>query len=62
MGVGSIMAAKQTILFAWGEKKAEIVKKAVEGSVNDIVTASFLQEHSNARFVVDEAAGSLLEK
>src|SRR5690606_4777876 len=31
MGVGTIFKAKEIILMAWNEKKAEIVKKAVEG-------------------------------
>ncbi len=56
MGVGTILAAKQVIIMAWGEGKSSIVAEAVEGKVSSIVAASFLQEHSNSQFVLDEAA------
>src|SRR5674476_145697 len=47
MGIGSIMAAPEIYLMAWGETKAEIVRKAVEGPVSDTVPTSFLQNHPN---------------
>lgn len=60
MGVGTIMGAKHIILMAWGEKKAPIIKKTVEGSISDSVPATFLQTHPNVNFVIDEtAAGEL---
>jgi glucosamine-6-phosphate deaminase len=60
MGVGTILAAKKIIIMALGEHKAPVVRKAVEGEVTDEVTASFLQKHPHATFVVDEAAASHL--
>ncbi len=60
MGCGTILAARRIVLMAWGKNKAAIVKKAVQGSVNDIVSASYLQEHPNAVFYLDEEAGSEL--
>jgi glucosamine-6-phosphate deaminase len=60
MGCGTILAARRIVLMAWGEAKAEIVKKAVQGPVNDIVSASYLQEHPNAVFYVDTSAASKL--
>lgn len=60
MGVGSIFKARKIILLAWGDKKASIVKKAVEGKVVDEVPASYLQRHENAKYIVDfDAAGDL---
>jgi glucosamine-6-phosphate deaminase len=60
MGVGTILEAHKIVLLAFGEHKAPIVRKAVEGPVTDSVTASFLQEHPDATFLLDEAgAGSL---
>ncbi len=38
---------------AWGQHKAGIVRTAVEGEVTAKVTASFLQEHDNAVYVLD---------
>ncbi len=62
MGVGTILQAREIILLAWGEAKAAIVQKAVEGSVSEAVTSSFLQEHPSAKFVLDAAAASELTR
>ena len=62
MGVGSILAARKVILMAWGEGKAKVVAKAVEGEVTTQVAASFLQQHPNARFVIDGAAAADLTR
>ncbi|HWZ21321.1 MAG TPA: glucosamine-6-phosphate deaminase [Cytophagaceae bacterium] len=60
MGVSTIMQSKRIILMAWGEGKAKILKTAVEGAITDQVPASFLQNHSNTSFVIDEpCAGEL---
>jgi len=62
MGVGTILDAKRLVLIAWGENKAEIVREAVEGEVTDLISASFLQNHENATFLVDTAAASKLTR
>lgn len=62
MGVGSILEAKRLVLMAWGANKASIVREAVEGKVTDQVSASFLQTHPNATFLIDEAAASHLTR
>ncbi len=58
MGVATILDARRIVLMAWGRHKAEVVRAAVEGEVTSQVTASFLQEHDNAEFVLDHAAAS----
>ncbi len=60
MGVATIMGAREVALMAWGEKKAPIVKKAVQGPVTVDVAASYLQKHPNAKFLLDKGAASLL--
>lgn len=62
MGVRSIMNARRVVLMAWGQHKADIVRQAVEGEVNTHVTASFLQEHPAATFVLDAAAAGSLTR
>lgn len=62
MGVKSILGARRLILMAWGQHKADIVRAAVEGEVSSHVTASFLQEHPNAVFVLDAAAAGSLTR
>lgn len=53
MGVSTILRAKRIIMMAWGERKAEIIEKIVEGDVTEDVPASCLQEHPNAEVVID---------
>lgn len=60
MGCGTILAARRIVLMAWGKNKASIVNEAVTGTVNDIVSASYLQEHANSVFYVDVDAASEL--
>lgn len=62
MGVGTILEAKRLVLMAWGANKAAIVREAVEGGVTDQISASFLQDHPNATFLIDEAAASHLTR
>ncbi len=60
MGVGSILAAKKIIIMALGEHKASVVKRAAEQEVTDLISASFLQTHTNSLFAVDRAAAAEL--
>lgn len=61
MGCGTILAARKIVLLAWGTNKAPIVNEAITGPVNDIVSASYLQEHPNASFYLDKDAAALLD-
>ena len=62
MGVGTILEARQICLLAFGEHKAPIVRRAVEGDLSASVAASFLQEHPNATFYLDAAAAADLTR
>lgn len=62
MGVGTIMKAKKIYLMAWGEGKAEIIQKTVEGEIDKLVPASFLQKHSDVEVILDEASSAELTK
>ncbi len=62
MGVGTILEARRVVLMAFGEHKAAIVREAVEGAVSPTVAASFLQEHRDARFVLDPASAAALTR
>lgn len=56
MGIGNILESKKIILMAWGEGKSKIISNAVEGPVTSNIPATFLQDHPDARIVLDEAA------
>lgn len=61
MGVGTILESRVCLLLATGANKAEAVRAAIEGPVSARVTASALQLHRRAVFVLDEPAAGLLE-
>ncbi|HVF11052.1 MAG TPA: glucosamine-6-phosphate deaminase, partial [Abditibacteriaceae bacterium] len=54
MGIGTILEAREIILIASGQHKAEIVQQALEGKITSKVPASFLREHPNVTFYLDE--------
>jgi glucosamine-6-phosphate deaminase len=62
MGVDSIMSAKRVVMMAWGEGKAPVIKRAVEGEITTQIPATFLQQHLGARVVLDTAAASELTR
>ena len=62
MGVGTILKARRVLLVAFGEGKAGVVAKAIEGPITESVAASFLQEHPNASVYLDAAAAAELTR
>src|SRR5207245_3069485 len=50
MGVGTILEARKIVILAFGEHKAAIVQRAVEGEMTDAIAASFLQKHPDTTF------------
>ena len=62
MGVATILEAREVVLLATGEHKAEIVLRAVEGRVHADVAATFLQQHPAATVYLDPAAAEQLTR
>lgn len=62
MGVGTVLSARRIVLLAWGAAKAPIITRTVEGDISTQVPATFLQEHHNTTFVIDEEAASDLTR
>ncbi|MDG2396549.1 MAG: glucosamine-6-phosphate deaminase [Flavobacteriaceae bacterium] len=62
MGIGTIMNAKRIVLLAWGHTKSNIVSKTIEGEISSSAPATFLQNHQNTTFVLDEEASADLTK
>jgi len=62
MGVGTILEARKVFMLAFGEHKAPIIKKAVEGEINSTIAASFLQDHPNSQVILDDAASAHLTR
>lgn len=62
MGISTMMSAKKIHLIAWGEDKAEVVRRVAEDKADPTCPASLLQKHDNISFYVDENSASLLTR
>lgn len=62
MGVSNIMSARKVYLLAWGDGKADIIRKAVEEKHTDSLPASYLQIHNNASVCIDLPAAAHLTR
>ena len=62
MGIGTVKKAKRIVLLGWGANKADILKKTIEGEITSQVPATYLQEHPNTSFILDEGAASELTR
>ncbi|MDE6145197.1 MAG: 6-phosphogluconolactonase, partial [Muribaculaceae bacterium] len=62
LGMSNILSSRRIITMAWGENRAEIVEKAVEGPASPNVPASLLQGHTRTTLVVDINAAENLTR
>ncbi len=62
MGISTIRKAKRIVLLAWGINKAAVVKKAIEEVITSEIPSSYLQNHNNCTFVLDEGASQELTR
>lgn len=58
MGLKTICSAKNVVLLAFGEEKAEIVHKLVYGKTSTYVPAAMLQMHMNMTLCLDHEAAA----
>lgn len=62
MGVGTILEARRIFILAFGENKATIVAKTIEGEMTPSIPATYLQRHGNTEFLIDTAAAANLTR
>ena len=62
MGIHTVMKAGRVIMMAWGEDKAGVVERIIEGDITSQVPASYLQNHQDIEMVVDEGAATQLTR
>jgi glucosamine-6-phosphate deaminase len=62
MGIGTIFKAREIILMAWNTKKADIIKKAVEGEPSAGIPATYLQHSDHVEFILDADGASSLTR
>ena len=61
-GIGTIMKAKQLIMMAKGQKKADLVKRMIYGEVTPDFPSSIIQRHPNVIVCLDRSAASQLKE
>ena len=62
MGISTMLSAKKIHLIAWGEDKADVVKKVSEDKADPACPASLLQKHPAISMYVDENSASQLTR
>lgn len=62
MGVSTILKSKRIVLMAWGQNKADIINRTTQGEISSEIPATFLQNHTNTTFVLDQSAASELTR
>jgi len=62
MGIGTILEARQILLLASGEAKAEIIRRTLEGEPDEQVPATALQRHPNVTVLLDTAAARFVSR
>lgn len=60
MGIGTILDAKECVLIATGQSKAQIIQKVLNGDVNTHIPATSLKLHPNATIILDKDAAKLI--
>ncbi len=60
VGLNHILDAKRALLLALGEHKAKVILEALEGPITDRIPASYLQDHADARVLLDAPAAAAL--
>lgn len=62
LGFKEIMEAKLPLLIASGKSKAEAVRRMLEEPIDESCPASYLRQHPDFTFIIDEEAASLLQE
>jgi len=62
LGVADLLEARALLVLAAGDHKAVIVRRALEEEMTAEVPASWLQDHPDATWLLDQAAASALRR
>lgn len=62
IGILDIFKSKKILIIASGKEKGEIVKKIIEGPINNELPASILKIHQDITLLIDKDAAVLLNK
>lgn len=62
LGLATILKARRIALVAWGDGKAKQIAETIEKPQSDLIPASVLQQHPNAKIYLDLGSASLLTR
>ena len=62
LGLQHLIEARKAVLIANGERKAEVIKEAIEGEISPKMPASIMRKHDNSEMIIDKEAASLLSQ
>ena len=60
LGLKHLQESKKVLLLANGKKKAEVIRRTVEGDLTNSFPASIMQKHAHGIVMIDEEAASSL--
>jgi glucosamine-6-phosphate isomerase len=60
LGLQYLLESKKAILIANGEKKAEVIRQALEEEISTVMPASAIRKHHHALVILDKEAASSL--
>jgi glucosamine-6-phosphate deaminase len=60
LGIGRLLKAREIWLLVTGERKADVLRRTLEGPETAELPASFLRRHPHCRVLADEPAAALL--
>jgi galactosamine-6-phosphate isomerase len=62
LGLQYLLEAKRAVMIANGNKKAEVIRMAIEDDISPAMPASVIRKHHNSITIVDKEAASLLKQ
>jgi 6-phosphogluconolactonase/glucosamine-6-phosphate isomerase/deaminase len=62
VGLKQVMESRKLLVLASGEKKADIMRQAIEGTSSVQCPASLVQQHKQGIVLLDEGAASGLDR
>ncbi len=60
MGIETILSARNIFVVSWGEEKAALMTRVIEGKIDSAIPATYLQDAMNIEVILDEGAASEL--
>ena len=62
LGFGTMLEANKIVVLAFGDGKANVVKRALEEPISDEIPAGWLRAHKDVSFIIDKSAAAQLNE